>query len=211
VNNDNETVDNVERVKAGDGMPLPLKEVIGDLGKNWGWLMALGILFVVLGVIALGMPVAMTLTTVVFFAVLLFAGGIFQIIDAFKCKGWKGTVWHVLIGLLYIVAAGVIFNNPALGSLTLTAMLGAIFIAIGLLRIVMSLQLKQQSGGWGWLLFAGIVSILLGAAILLKWPATGLVVIGVLVAIEMIIHGWSYVFMALAARKAHRIITNTGA
>lgn len=211
MNNDNETVDNVERVKAGDGMPLPLKEVFGDLGKNWGWLMALGILFVVLGVIALGMPVAMTLTTVVFFAVLLFAGGIFQIIDAFKCKGWKGTVWHVLIGLLYIVAAGVIFNNPALGSLTLTAMLGAIFIAIGLLRIVMSLQLKQQSGGWGWLLFAGIVSILLGAAILLKWPATGLVVIGVLVAIEMIIHGWSYVFMALAARKAHRIITNTGA
>jgi uncharacterized membrane protein HdeD (DUF308 family) len=93
----------------------------------------------------------------------------------------------------------------------LTAMLGAIFIAIGLLRIVMSLQLKQQSVGWGWLLFAGIVSILLGAAILLKWPATGLVVIGVLVAIEMIIHGWSYVFMALAARKAHRIITNTGA
>jgi uncharacterized membrane protein HdeD (DUF308 family) len=211
VNNDNETVDNVEKVKAGDGMPLPLKEVFGDLGKNWGWLMALGILFVVLGVIALGMPVAMTLTTVVFFAVLLFAGGIFQIIDAFKCKGWKGTVWHVLIGLLYIVAAGVIFNNPALGSLTLTAMLGAIFIAIGLLRIVMSLQLKQQSGGWGWLLFAGIVSILLGAAILLKWPATGLVVIGVLVAIEMIIHGWSYVFMALAARKAHRIIANTGA
>ncbi|MEJ2315431.1 MAG: HdeD family acid-resistance protein [Gammaproteobacteria bacterium] len=211
MNNDNETVDNVEKVKAGDGMPLPLKEVFGDLGKNWGWLMALGILFVVLGVIALGMPVAMTLTTVVFFAVLLFAGGIFQIIDAFKCKGWKGTVWHVLIGLLYIVAAGVIFNNPALGSLTLTAMLGAIFIAIGLLRIVMSLQLKQQSGGWGWLLFAGIVSILLGAAILLKWPATGLVVIGVLVAIEMIIHGWSYVFMALAARKAHRIIANTGA
>ncbi|MGD9094770.1 MAG: HdeD family acid-resistance protein [Chromatiales bacterium] len=211
MSNDNETVENAERVKAGDGMPLPLKEVFGDLGKNWGWLMALGILFVVLGVIALGMPVAMTLTTVVFFAVLLFAGGVFQIIDAFKCRGWKGTVWHVLIGLLYIVAAGVIFNNPALGSLTLTAMLGAIFIAIGLLRIVMSLQLKQQSGGWGWLLFAGIVSILLGAAILLKWPATGLVVIGVLVAIEMIIHGWSYVFMALAARKAHRIIANTGA
>ena len=211
MSNDNETVENAERVKARDGMPLPLKEVFGDLGKNWGWLMALGILFVVLGVIALGMPVAMTLTTVVFFAVLLFAGGVFQIIDAFKCRGWKGTVWHVLIGLLYIVAAGVIFNNPALGSLTLTAMLGAIFIAIGLLRIVMSLQLKQQSGGWGWLLFAGIVSILLGAAILLKWPATGLVVIGVLVAIEMIIHGWSYVFMALAARKAHRIIANTGA
>ena len=82
MSNDNETVENAERVKAGDGMPLPLKEVFGDLGKNWGWLMALGILFVVLGVIALGMPVAMTLTTVVFFAVLLFAGGVFQIIDA---------------------------------------------------------------------------------------------------------------------------------
>ena len=211
MNNDNETVGNAERGNAGNDMPPRLKEVLGDLGKNWGWLMALGILFVVLGVVALGMPVAMTLTTVVFFAVLLFAGGIFQIIDAFKCKGWKGTVWHVLIGLLYIVAAGVIFNNPALGSLTLTAMLGMIFIAIGVLRIVMSLQLRHHSGGWGWLLFAGVISILLGAAILLKWPATGLVVIGVLVAIEMIMHGWSYVFMALAARKAQRMIADAEA
>lgn len=183
-----------------------LQKMFGDVGKNWGWILALGILFIVMGMVALGMPVAMTLTTVVFFGALMLVGGIFQIIDAFKCKGWKGVVWHVLIGLLYIAAAIVIFRNPVLSSATLTAMLGGIIAAIGILRIIMGFQMKGDTG-WGWLVFAGIVSLVLGGMILYRWPASSLVVIGIIVAVEMIIHGWSYIFVGLAARKARKAVS----
>jgi hypothetical protein len=71
---------------------------------------------------------------------------------------------------------------------------------MGILRIIMGFQMKGKKG-WGWLVFAGLVSLLLGGIILFEWPATGLWVIGLLVAIELIIHGWSYVFVALAARR----------
>ena len=182
-----------------------LQQVFGDLGRNWGWMLALGILFIVMGTIALGMPVAMTLATVIFFGALLLVGGVFQIIDAVKCKGWKGVLWHVLIGLLYIAAGVIIFRDPGMSSLTLTAMLGGVIIGVGILRIVLGLQMKPE-GGWGWLVFAGVISILLGVIILAKWPVSGLVVIGILVGVEMIIHGWSYIFLALAAKRARKAI-----
>jgi uncharacterized membrane protein HdeD (DUF308 family) len=64
----------------------------GDLKKNWGWLLALGILSVLLGTAGLGMTFGLTLASVQLFGILLLAGGVFQFFDAFKCKGWKGTI-----------------------------------------------------------------------------------------------------------------------
>ncbi|MEA2079036.1 MAG: HdeD family acid-resistance protein [Pseudomonadota bacterium] len=190
-----------ENKTAAETMGPELERLFGELGKNWGWILALGILFIILGTIGLGITFALTLTTVMFFGALLAVGGVLQIIDAFKCKGWKGVVLHVLIGLLYIAAALMLFTMPLAGSLVLTVMLGGAIAAVGILRIIMGFQMKGKKG-WGWLVFAGLVSLLLGGIILFEWPATGLWVIGLLVAIELIIHGWSYVFMALAARRA---------
>lgn len=76
-----------------------MQGVVGDLSKHWGWLLALGILFIVLGTIALGMSVAVTVATVLFFGVLLAVGGVFQVIEALTCRGWKSILAHVLIAL----------------------------------------------------------------------------------------------------------------
>ncbi|GJL83626.1 MAG: membrane protein [marine bacterium B5-7] len=184
-----------------------LKKIFGDLGKNWGWILALGMVFIVLGIIALGMPVMMTLTTVMFIGVLLAIGGAAQIFNAFKCAGWKGRVAHILIGLLYIVAAGVIVNNPALSSLAFTAMLAGLVVAVGVLRIIMAFQMKGQPG-WVWLIIAGLISIGLGAVIYAEWPVSGLSVIGILVAFELITNGFFYLFVGLAARKMRHAINS---
>lgn len=174
--------------------------VVGDLGKHWGWLLALGVLFIVLGTIALGMSVAVTVATILFFGVLLAIGGAFQIIEAFKCRGWKSILLHVLIALLYVIAGIVLITEPIAGSMVLTALLGGVFVATGLLRIGMGFQLKGLGLRWGWVVFAGLVSLVLGAMIFFQWPASALWVIGLLVAIEMIFHGWAYVMIALALK-----------
>jgi uncharacterized membrane protein HdeD (DUF308 family) len=175
--------------------------IFGELKKNWGWLLAFGILSIVLGTIGLGMTFGLTLASVLFFGVLLVVGGVFQVFDAFKCKGWKSTLWHILIALLYIAAGALMVYDPILASVTLTLVLGWILIAVGIMRGIMAFQLRPARG-WYWPLLSGIVSVVLGAMILAKWPATGLWVIGLFIAIELIFHGWSYVFVALAARKA---------
>jgi len=66
----------------------------------------------------------------------------------------------------------------------------------------------RGSKGWGWLLFGRIVAILLGAMIAAKWPVSGLWLIGFFVAIELIMNGWTYVFLALAAKEVGRAVEN---
>jgi uncharacterized membrane protein HdeD (DUF308 family) len=173
----------------------------GELKKSWGWLLALGILSIILGTIGLWMTFGLTLASVLFFGVLLIAGGIFQLAHAFKCKGWKSVLWHVLIALLYIWGGIVIIIDPVLASTLLTLMLAWILIAVGVFRIIMAFQFRSADG-WFWPLLAGIVSILLGGMIIAQWPMSGFWVIGLFVAIELIFNGWAYVFIALAARKA---------
>jgi len=180
---------------------LSQRAPFGELEKNWGWLLAFGILSIVLGTIGLGMTFMLTEFTIVFFGVLLVVGGVFQLLDAMKCRGWKSTAWHVLIALLYVGGGLLMALHPVLASVSLTLFLAWILIAVGILRGLMAFQLRPAKGWW-WALLSGIVSIVLGGLILAQWPESGLWVIGLFVAIELIVNGWSYLFIALAARAA---------
>jgi uncharacterized membrane protein HdeD (DUF308 family) len=184
--------------------PISQHPVFGDLSRNWGWLLAFGILSIVLGTVGMGMTFGLTLVSVVFFGALLIVGGTFQLIDAFKCQGWKGALWHILIALLYIAGGLLIVIDPVLASGTLTLALAAVLIAVGVSRVIMAVQHRGQSG-WGWLVLSGLISIALGAMIIAKWPMSGMWVIGLFVAIELIFNGWAYLFVALAARRAGQL------
>jgi uncharacterized membrane protein HdeD (DUF308 family) len=177
------------------------KGMLEAVQKNWGWLLALGILFIVLGTIGLGMSFALTVASVLFFGVLLLIGGGAQFVESFQHKGWKSTVWNILIALLYIVAGLMAISDPVGASIALTLVIAAALVTIGLFRIIMAFQLKPARGWW-WPLVAGIASLVLGGLIFAEWPVTGLWVIGLFVAIEMIFHGWSYVTIALAAKAS---------
>lgn len=183
--------------------------LFGDAKKNWGWLLALGILSIILGTIGLWMTFALTLAGVLLFGVLLLLGGIFQVVDAFKCKGWKGTVLHVLIGLIYVAAGAIAIWDPLGAAVALTLLIGAAFIAVGILRLVMAIQ-HRNARGWGWALAGGIISLILGVLIILGWPVSGLWVIGVFIAIELIVNGWTYLFIALAARRMAKVEARQG-
>ena len=173
----------------------------GALTKNWGWLLVLGIVFIVLGTIGLGMLFALTMVSVLFFGVLMLIGGGVQFVDAFKCAGWKSVVWHVLMAILYVLGGIVVIIDPVLASVVITLILAGTITGAGIVRLIIALQ-HRDSKGWGWALVSGIISIILGIMIFARWPVSGLWIIGLFVAIEMIINGWSYIFLALAAKNA---------
>ena len=175
--------------------------VFGEVKKNWGWLLALGIFFVILGIIGLGMTVALTVASVFLFGILILVAAVIQLINAFKCKGWKGVLWHLLMAILYLAAGLVVIVDPLLASMVFTLMLAGVFILVGIVRIIMAFQLKEFKS-WLWPFLGGIISIALGIIIMAGWPISGLWVIGLFVAIELIVSGWSYIFIALAAREA---------
>jgi uncharacterized membrane protein HdeD (DUF308 family) len=175
--------------------------VLGHLQKNWKWLLILGIIFLILGLVGLGRAFSLIVASVLFFCVLLLIGGVIQLIESFKCKGWKSILFHILISILYILVGIEIVASPMVASAVLTLLLAIGIILVGIARIVMAIQLRGLKN-WGWPLFSGIISVLLGLVIAMRWPFSGLFVIGLFVAIELIIHGWSYIFIALAAKSA---------
>ena len=172
--------------------------------QNWGWLLAVGILFVLLGTIGLGMTVSLTLTSILFLGAFLLVGGIFSLFYTVKDrKGKTGMdlTLNILLAILYIVAGVWVINNPAMASALTTAMIAGLLSALGVIRIMAAFE-KRPEAGWGWLLLAGLVSLLLALLIFLHWPASGLWIIGLFIAIEMIFHGWAYIILALAVRNS---------
>lgn len=169
------------------------------LSRNWGWLLAVGILMIVLGVIAIATPVYATFAVQVLLGWILIIGGIGQGIHAFMTKGWSGFLFELLGAILYLVVGILLLVNPVKGALALTLVLAAFLVVEGIFKIIMGWRVRGHRG-WGWLLGSGIVSVILGVLIWAEWPASGLWVIGLLVGVHLVFTGWALVMLALAAR-----------
>lgn len=177
--------------------------LLGELHEKWGWLLALGVAFIFLGTIGLGMTFALTMASMVFFGFLMLFGGVFQLVQAIGCRGWKSIILHILVAIAYLIGGVIIIANPLLASEIITMMIAAIFMAVGIMRITMAIQLKEVKGWWLPLL-TGIISLIFGGMIMTAWPMSGSWIIGLLIAVDMIFHGWGYVALALTARDAQR-------
>jgi len=174
-------------------------QALGGLREHWGWLLALGVLFVILGTIGIFMALFFTVVSVLLFGALLLLGAVLQSAHAIRESAWKGRLVHVLIALVYAIAGIMMLVDPLQSSVALTLVLAVFLVGVGAMRLVVAYQMRATRG-WGWALAGGITSVLLGVILFLGWPLTGLWAIGVIVAVELIVNGWTCIFLALAAR-----------
>ncbi|WP_447979994.1 HdeD family acid-resistance protein [Candidatus Nitrospira bockiana] len=172
---------------------------LASVRENWGWILASGAAFVILGTFALLYAVLTTLASVLVFGATLMVGGLFEAVHAFKIDRWGGFVLELLMGILYVVVGGLLLFNPGVGALSLTLLIAAFFLASAVFRIVAASALRPPQ--WGWLVVSGVVTLLLGILILAEWPVSGLWVIGLFVGIDMIFSGTWLTMLALAARR----------
>src|SRR5580658_9963999 len=86
---------------------------VEQLHKRWGWFVALGVLMVILGTLAIGSSAIFTLATMEFVGWLMVIGGLFQIGHAFSFRDWGGFFIDLLSGILYTVAGFMIVAHPA--------------------------------------------------------------------------------------------------
>ncbi|HYC46544.1 MAG TPA: DUF308 domain-containing protein [Burkholderiales bacterium] len=189
--------------------PLPYDDRdygLAALQDQWAWLLAIGVAFLLLGTIGILSAVLFTIASVVLFGALLLAGAALQFVETYRAGRWRGRWPHLLVALVYGVAGAIMLLDPVDASVGLTLVLAILLLVVGVMRIVLSLQIRPTYG-WGWMLAAGIVMALLGTLVLAAWPEAALWVIGLFVAIELVVNGWLLVLLGLAARRA----TLTGA
>jgi len=176
-----------------------LRHELEAIQGNWGWILALGIILIIVGTIAVAMPFVASLASAVAFGALLVLGGIIQLVGAFWTRDWSGFFLSLLMGVLYLVLGVLFLRDPGDALLAMTLLLACVLMVAGLFRIIGSIMYRFPY--WGWTLAGGIINLLLGILIWQQWPAAAIWVIGLFVGIDLIFTGWTWVILALAVKN----------
>lgn len=180
-------------------------QTIEDMKKkiqdNWGWFLLLGIALVIGGLILIAAPLATSVAVTILIAAVLFVGGLVQIYNAFKTQGTAHFIWNLITGAVAVIGGLVIYFNPLAGTFALTLVIAAIFAAQGISQILLAFKIKPHEG-WLWVLIAGIVSLAAGLMIWMELPSSAAWALGLIAGISVLVNGWSYIAIALAARAS---------
>tara|TARA_R110000868_G_scaffold1694_11_gene13674 strand:- start:18 stop:587 length:570 start_codon:yes stop_codon:yes gene_type:complete len=172
-----------------------------DLNRQWGWFAGLGGVFLLFGLIAFGNLVAATIASVYVFGLLIGIAGIAFLAHAFQVRGWQNVMFWALSGGLYTLAGLLAFINPTLASTVITLLMAVSFIAAGAFRIWFGLQLRPGPG-WQLIALSGAVTGLIGLIIAFSWPASGLWLLGLILALDLTVQGAMLVLFGLGLRSA---------
>jgi len=171
--------------------------------EHWKAFLIEGILLVVLGLAAIIAPLIASLAFTIFFGWMFLISGIVGLAMTFWARQMPGFWWSLISAALAVGAGLILLTRPAQGVLTLTIVIGAYFLAEGVATIMYALEHRRElSERWSWMLFSGILDILISAMIIARLPGSAEWAIGLLVGINLVFGGASLIGVAMAARQA---------
>jgi uncharacterized membrane protein HdeD (DUF308 family) len=173
------------------------------LRAKWGWIVALGVVYVIAGFIALGSVAMATVASVLVVGIMMVIAGVAEVINAFQIKTWGKFLLWLLLGALYIVAGFVTFENPLLAAVVLTLVLGVSLIVSGIMRIILGFSM-QEGMPWIWVVVSGLITLILGIVISAQWPVSSLYVLGLFLGIDLVFAGAGWIGVGLGLRQRSR-------
>jgi uncharacterized membrane protein HdeD (DUF308 family) len=174
-------------------------DIAPTFSRGWTWLLALGAVQLVAGIVAIAAPMLATFAATAVFGLMLIIAAVFHVVHAFTVRQWSGFALHLLVGIVQGGVGVIALLNPLAGALALTLMLATLFFAEGVLQIVLALSARPRDG-WGWFFLSGLAGVVLAALLAFGWPAIALWAIGVLLGIRFIVAGGTSLALAFACR-----------
>lgn len=182
--------------------PLPgLSRLQEALKAKAGTLRTLGIVFIVLGSIAIIVPELATIFATTFIGAMVLMSGLTYLWLAFHMRGAWNIVADLLLGALSVFAGAYLLIWPLEGAAILTIVMAAWFIATGLLKAWHAFEMRGVHG-WIWGVVSGLVSILLGVIIFSGLPGSATWALGLLLGIDLLFFGWALVALHGAVKRA---------
>ncbi len=182
-------------------------DLIGGLNKSlyqhWRIYLVEGIVLLLLGVAAIVVPPIAGIGITIFLGWLFLIGGVVGLVATFGARRAPGFWWSLLSAVVALLAGVSLLSNPLAGLITLTYVLIAYFVVDGVLSIVHAIEhRREQTSRWQWMVFSGVIDLVLAALIISGLPGAFAWALGLLVGIDLIFAGSSLIAMAMAARRA---------
>ncbi|MGD9681345.1 MAG: HdeD family acid-resistance protein [Candidatus Obscuribacterales bacterium] len=178
---------------------------VDKLRRNAGAYIIFGALLTILGITSVLMSVSATLVSMVFAGAILLAAGFAEGIKVMSSRSLGGAFWRGASAIIYILAGGYLLFNPFESAIGLTLLLSAFFLATGVIRIFAGVLLSGHAPKAGWLAFSGIVNLILAGIIWGQWPVNGLWVIGLLIGVDLTLHGSVWMTIGVAKLKLEKL------
>jgi uncharacterized membrane protein HdeD (DUF308 family) len=178
---------------------LAVRHELHHLRSSWCWFLSLGVLLVLCGATALIFPVISSVAAIMVLAVTLMVAGVATIIGSFWAGKWSGFLVQLLVGILYVAAGFVVTDRPLISTIVVTVFISVSFIAMGGFRALAALIIRFPQ--WGWALLNGVITLLAGIVIYRNLPVDAFWVVGLLVGLEMLFNGWTWIMLALELRN----------
>ncbi len=171
------------------------------LGKGTAFPVGWAILLIVVGFFALALPFEAGKVVAIVVALLVIVAGIAHLAGTFAARTTGGFFWRLLVGCAYLIAGVYLLLNPKLSLISLTLALAVLFFVEGIFHIVTYFQVRSAPGS-GWLLFDGIVTLILAIMIWRSWPASAVWAVGTIVGINLLMSGFTRLMYSRALRAS---------
>lgn len=168
-------------------------------------LIVVGAFVAALGIFSLALPhVAGTAVAILVGAALLIAG-VGEIVQSFSHVTIGRKLGSFILGVLTAAAGAIALAEPWLELALLTLLLSAVLVASGIWRIIAAWSFKE-TGGWLALAFSGLIGIVLGVMIWMRWPESSLWAIGTLIGVDLLFTGFALIGLGLTLGRTARAI-----
>lgn len=179
---------------------------------HWKAFLIEGIIFVIVGLGAIILPPLASVAITIFLGWMFVVTGVVGVILSIWARQMPGLWWSLVSAALAIATGAILLIWPLEGTLSLTIVIGAYFLVEGIATMMYALDHKRElSGRWGWLMFAGIMDIVIALVIMLGLPGSAFWAVGLIVGINLMFGGFSLIAMAIAARAELHVAPTTAA
>ena len=182
--------------------PFSSASLLPDISPRWshGWSVALSVVLIVLGIIAVVLPEVGGLALTLYFGWLLLMGGVALLVFGWRTHAAGAMPWQMLVGVVYVLIGVLLIMRPGVGLASLTLLLAGYLLLEGLLELLVAFRTRPRAGRI-WLIVDGAVALILAAMIVSSWPSSAAWVVGTLVGINLIFGGISRLMVTGAVRR----------
>jgi uncharacterized membrane protein HdeD (DUF308 family) len=173
------------------------------LRENWKWFVFQGIVMLILGCLAVAEPVIASVAVDIYIGWLFLLSGVLGLVAMFSSRDVSAFLWMLLTSALSLAVGILLIWKPEAGTVSLTLVLTAFFIAEGAFQVAVSFSYRDVlPDSWGWMLASGIADIVLAGLIIYFWPQSASWTLGLIVGVNLITTGLAILMTAIEVSKA---------